>query len=64
VDRLDLDAKAYKALRNKRFAEYKQTADYARQIQQLKDDAGSSSFSNDDFLYEYAVEEYMSVGDK
>jgi hypothetical protein len=60
--RKDLDAKAYDALRKVKFAQFRQTAAYATQVQDMRKDGGSRKYA-DDFLYDFAVEEYMSLGD-
>ncbi|MUV14161.1 hypothetical protein [Noviluteimonas gilva] len=61
VDRKDLDAKEYTALRKAKFAQFKKTPAYAEHIKALSAGKDGGGFSNDEFLYEYATEEYMAL---
>jgi len=56
--RLDLDAEQYTALRKERFEAYKQTAAYREQVGRLK---GKDAAFREDFLYQFATEEYLSA---
>jgi hypothetical protein len=57
--RRELSAAEYEVLRKERFAKFKLTPEYARLMEELS--PGSSVIEAEEFLYEYAVEEYISV---
>lgn len=59
VAREDLTADQFKALRRQRFAEYQKTPEYAERFKEAREDL--TAVEAEDFLFQYSVEEYMSV---
>jgi hypothetical protein len=59
TSRQDLASKQFEELRKQKFAAYRKTSEYAERLKDARKNLSPSSAEN--FLYEYAVEEYMSV---
>ncbi len=59
VSQSDLSGKEFESLRKERFAAYQKTSEYAGRFKEARDELSKSAAEQ--FLYEFAVEEYMSV---
>ncbi|WP_140909731.1 hypothetical protein [Cognatiluteimonas lumbrici] len=59
LSRQDLSATQYEALRRERFAACQKTTEYAKRLEEAREQLSPSGAEQ--FLYEFAVEEYMSV---
>lgn len=59
VARNDLSAKEFTDLRAERFADYQRTPEYALRFKEVSNEVSASAAER--FLYEFSVEEYMSV---
>ena len=59
VSRSDLTASEFEKLRKERFAAYQKTPEYAARFEEARENLSKSGAER--FLFEYAVEEYMSA---
>jgi len=59
ISREDLTNEQFQELRKQRFSAYRKTSEYAERYKDARKNLSADSAEN--FLYEYSVEEYMSV---
>ncbi len=59
VSRSDLNASEFEKLRKEKFAAYQQTLEYASRFKEARENL--SKIDAEEFLYQYAVEEYMAI---
>jgi len=61
TSRKDFDSSQFEELRKQKFSAYRKTSEYAERLKDARENLSASSAER--FLYEYSVEEYMSVGE-